>query len=75
MHCLTKQQAKKTVNYAESDAASDDDEEVFKAISANATRGRASKRRKVTIDDSDDDEFNLEASGIVDDGTYISNAA
>lgn len=45
---------------------------MFKPISANATRGRASKRRKVTIEESDDDEFDLEASGIVEDGMYIS---
>ncbi|OCL15066.1 DNA mismatch repair protein Msh6 [Glonium stellatum] len=49
-------QGKKAVNYAESD----DEDEVFHPISANATR-RASKRRKVALEDSDD-EFGFDAA-------------
>lgn len=50
-------QAKKKVNYAESD---DDDDAPFKPVSGN---GRAAKRRRVSVkDDSDDDEFGLDAA-------------
>ncbi|KAF2192150.1 DNA mismatch repair protein Msh6 [Zopfia rhizophila CBS 207.26] len=46
---------KKTVNYAESD----DDDEVFQPISNNARKERATKRRRVSLEDSDD-EFGLD---------------
>ncbi|KAH7058659.1 muts domain V-domain-containing protein [Macrophomina phaseolina] len=55
---------KKQVNYAESDADSDDadDDDVFKPVSANGTNKRALKRRKVAaLDDSDSDEFGPDA--------------
>lgn len=57
-------QARKQVNYAESDAESDDDGEVFQPVSANGTHKRSLKRRKVAaLDDSDDDdEFGLDAA-------------
>ena len=53
--------AKKPVSYAESGAEEDDDddEDVFKPISTNAKDRRASKRRKVVQDDSDD-EFGVD---------------
>lgn len=47
---------KKAVNYAESD-----DDDVFHPISSNATGRRASKRRKVSLEDSDD-EFGFDAA-------------
>lgn len=50
-------QVRKQVNYAESDADSDDDE-VFKPVSANGTNKRTLKRRKIAaLDDSDGDEY------------------
>lgn len=50
-------QIRKQVNYAESDADSDDDE-VFKPVSANGTNKRTLKRRKIAaLDDSDGDEY------------------
>ncbi|KXT06386.1 hypothetical protein AC578_6023 [Pseudocercospora eumusae] len=50
-------QAKKKLNYAESD---DDDDAPFKPVSGNA---RAAKRRRISVkDDSDDDEFALDAA-------------
>ncbi|KAF2501654.1 DNA mismatch repair protein Msh6 [Lophium mytilinum] len=49
---------KKPVSYAESD---DDDDDVFQPISANARKGRATKRRRVSLEDSDD-EFGVDAA-------------
>lgn len=49
-------QTKKTVNYAESD---DEDDEPFQPIANNARKGRATKRRRVSLEDSDD-EFDLD---------------
>ena len=51
-------QARKPVNYAESD---DDDEDVLGPIANNA-RGRATKRQRVIIEDDSDDEFGLDAA-------------
>lgn len=51
-------QAKKQVNYAESDAE-DDDDEPFKALSSNAASRRGIKKRKIVLEDSDD-EFGLD---------------
>lgn len=53
-------QARKPVNYAESDD-DDDDEDVLGPIANNA-RGRATKRQRVTIEDDSDDEFGLDAA-------------
>lgn len=53
---LTVLQAKKSVNYAESD---EEDDDVFQPISNNARKGRALKRRRVAVEDSDD-EFGLD---------------
>ncbi|KAF2476637.1 DNA mismatch repair protein Msh6 [Lindgomyces ingoldianus] len=50
--------AKKTVSYVESD---DDGDEVFQPIANNARKGRATKRRRVSLEDSDD-EFGLDAT-------------
>jgi DNA mismatch repair protein MSH6 len=46
------------VNYAESDD-DDDNEDVFQPISNNAKKGRATKRRRVVAEDSED-EFGLD---------------
>jgi len=48
---------RKTVNYAESE--DDEDEDVFKPLPTNVTNGQASKRRKVSVEESDD-EFALD---------------
>lgn len=48
---LTHQKARKSVNYAESD----EDEEPLQLTNANRQGGRASKRRKIVSDASDDD--------------------
>lgn len=54
-------QARKSVNYAESGSESDDDD-VLGPIANNA-RGRATKRRRVSVDEDDsDDEFDLDAA-------------
>ncbi|CAO2657216.1 Nn.00g033420.m01.CDS01 [Neocucurbitaria sp. VM-36] len=58
--------ARKSVNYAESD---DDDDDVLGPIAHNA-RGRATKRRRVSVEDDSDDEFGLDADtqqALVDD--------
>ncbi|KKY16592.1 putative dna mismatch repair protein [Diplodia seriata] len=53
---------KKQVSYVESDAESDDDDDVFQPVSANGTNRRALKRRKVAaLDDSDEDEYGPDA--------------
>ncbi|OCK86084.1 DNA mismatch repair protein MutS [Lepidopterella palustris CBS 459.81] len=49
---------KKTVSYAESD---DEEDDIFQPISANARKGRATKRRRVSMEDSDD-EFGFDAA-------------
>lgn len=46
------------VSYAESGSEGDEDDEVFKPLSGN---GRASKRRKVVLEESDD-EFGMDAA-------------
>ena len=46
------------MNYAESD---DEDDNVLAPI-ANSARGRAIKRRRLSIDDDSDDEFELDAA-------------
>jgi DNA mismatch repair protein MSH6 len=51
-------QARKPVNYAESD---DEEEDVLGPIANNA-RGRATKRQRVVVDDDSDDEFGLDAA-------------
>ncbi|KAL6703792.1 DNA mismatch repair protein msh6 [Coniothyrium glycines] len=50
--------ARKTVNYAESD---EDEDDVLGPIANNA-RGRATKRRRVSVEDDSDDEFGLDAA-------------
>jgi DNA mismatch repair protein MSH6 len=51
-------QARKTVNYVMSD---DEDEDVFKPVANNAKKGRATKRRKMSEEESED-EFGLDAA-------------
>jgi DNA mismatch repair protein MSH6 len=51
-------QARKSVNYAESD---DDEDDVLEPIANNA-RGRATKRQRVIIEDDSDDEFGFDAA-------------
>ncbi|KAF2454349.1 muts domain V-domain-containing protein [Lineolata rhizophorae] len=53
--------ARKSVNYAESDQEDDEDEEVFRPISANTTKSRVSKRRKFISDD-EDEEFGIDGA-------------
>lgn len=48
---------KKQVNYAESD---DEEEDVFRPLSVNATKGRAAKRRKISVQDDSDDDFGID---------------
>lgn len=58
------------MNYAESD---DEDEEPFQPIANNARKGRLTKRRKVSIEDSDD-EFGLDAAtqaAMLEEGIYV----
>ncbi|KAJ9661332.1 DNA mismatch repair protein msh6 [Coniosporium apollinis] len=50
--------SKKAVSYAESE---EEDEEVFRQITGNTGNGRASKRMKVSLEESDD-EFGLDAA-------------
>lgn len=65
-------QARKSVNYVESD---DDEDEMFAPI-ANNSRGRATKRMRVSLDDDSDDEFGLDAATqqamLEDDGAFPS---
>ncbi|KAF2705002.1 DNA mismatch repair protein Msh6 [Pleomassaria siparia CBS 279.74] len=49
---------RKTVSYVESD---DEEDEVFKPVANNARKGRVLKRRKMSVEDSDD-EFGLDAA-------------
>ncbi|KAF1841561.1 DNA mismatch repair protein Msh6 [Cucurbitaria berberidis CBS 394.84] len=51
---------RKSVNYAESDDESDDDD-VLGPIANNA-RSRATKRRRVSVEDDSDDEFGLDTA-------------
>ena len=55
---LTSSQARKSVNYAESD--DDEDEDDVLGPIANNSRGRAIKRRRVSVEDDSDDEFGLD---------------
>jgi DNA mismatch repair protein MSH6 len=55
---LNSAQAKKTVSYAESDS---EDDEVLKPLLANGSSTRPSKRRKFSLEDSDD-EFEVDAT-------------
>ncbi|KAH7406171.1 muts domain V-domain-containing protein [Phaeosphaeria sp. MPI-PUGE-AT-0046c] len=50
--------ARKSVNYAESDG--DEDEDDVLGPIANNARGRATKRRRVSVEDDSDDEFGLD---------------
>ena len=51
------------MNYVESDDDDEDeDEEPFRPIANNARKGRATKRRKVSIEEESDDEFGLDAA-------------
>ncbi|KAI9656230.1 MAG: DNA mismatch repair protein msh6 [Bathelium mastoideum] len=59
--------AKKAVNYAESEnSEGDDDDDVFKPLPNNTTNGRASKRRKVSIEESED-EYDMDNFVVADD--------
>jgi DNA mismatch repair protein MSH6 len=62
-------QGRKAVNYAESD---EDEDDVLGPI-ANNSRARATKRRRVSVDDDSDDEFGLDAAtqaAMIEDGTF-----
>ena len=70
-------QAKKAVNYAESADEDDDEDEgdVFRPVRSTSTRGRASKRRRTSLDDESADEFLAEEDhdGAVDGGELTRN--
>lgn len=66
LHLIVTTQAKKMVNYAESDAENDD-EDAFGPLKSTNTRGRALKRRKTVVHDEDDFLGNSE-SDMFDDG-------
>ena len=66
-------QAKRGVNYAESEAgdSEEDAQDVFKPLSVNV--GRAAKRRKIAADS--DDEYGIDAAtehALLDDGKDVS---
>lgn len=67
-------QARKTVNYAESDDdGHDDDDDVFKPIDNGTRKGRATKRRRLVVDDDSDDNFELDEAtqqAMLDDGEF-----
>ncbi|KAF2264382.1 DNA mismatch repair protein Msh6 [Lojkania enalia] len=52
--------ARKAINYAESDN-DDDEDEVLRPIANNGRKARPAKRRKISVEDSDD-EFDLDAA-------------
>ena len=59
------------VSYAESD--DEDEDEIFQPIANNARKGRATKRRRVSLEDSED-EFGLDAAteqAMLEDGRSI----
>jgi DNA mismatch repair protein MSH6 len=63
---------KKAVNYAESE---DDEDEVLQPLNANKLQRRPSKRRKVSLEDSDD-EFGMDAeteAALAEAGTCVSH--
>jgi len=58
------------VNYAESDAEDDEEEDVYEPVKMNKTKGRALKRRK-TSEASDEEDFaqdNEADAEVVDEG-------
>ncbi|KAF2877020.1 DNA mismatch repair protein MutS [Massariosphaeria phaeospora] len=60
---------KQPINYTETD--DDESDEVFQPLTNNARKGRATKRRKVSLEDSDE-EFGLDPAtqqAMLDDGT------
>jgi DNA mismatch repair protein MSH6 len=61
------------VNYAESDEDEVEDEDDVLGPIANNSRSRATKRRRVTVEDDSDDEFGLDAAtqqAMLEDGTH-----
>jgi len=64
-------QARKAVSYAESES---EDEEFLRQLSVNKTNGRAAKRRKVSIEESEDEfgvDAEMEEAMANDDGEYM----
>ncbi|KAI9838717.1 MAG: DNA mismatch repair protein msh6 [Sclerophora amabilis] len=49
--------ARKNVSYAESDDEDDDEEDVYKPVRSSRARDRSSKRRKTTLDEESEDDF------------------
>ncbi|KAK3076463.1 hypothetical protein LTS18_012934 [Coniosporium uncinatum] len=63
--------ARKAVSYAESES---EDEEFLRQLSVNKTNGRAAKRRKVSIEESEDEfgvDAEMEEAMANDDGEYM----
>ncbi|KAI9825878.1 MAG: DNA mismatch repair protein msh6 [Thelocarpon impressellum] len=49
--------ARKAINYAESGGEDDDDEPAFEPVRSTASRARASKRRRTSLEDESEDDF------------------
>ena len=56
------------MNYAESDAEDDEEEDVFKPVRSDKTRGRALKRRKTSEASEDDFAEDVGVDEVVDEG-------
>ena len=68
---MPSRQAKKQIDYTESDG-NEEDEEIFKQLSANTTRPASKRRKGNSMEDSDDDfgmDEATEAALVAADGT------
>ena len=64
-------QARKAINYAESDG---DDDDVFARIDNDARKGRPGKRRRLIVEDDSEDEFELDEAtqqSLLEDGESL----
>ena len=68
-------QARKAINYAESDG---DDDDVFARTDNDARKGRPGKRRRLIVEDDSEDEFELDEAtqqSLLEDGESLRGAA
>lgn len=70
--------SKKRIDYAESSDGEEDEDgdELFRPLSTNPTTRRASKRRKIAYDESDDDEFAIDdgmEAALIDEGKSLTD--